>query len=154
MASLIPTKWVSRGSLIFPSCSRDTPPKRFFGSFNWVLIKVATRVISSPKKPVRASWKYSGILFGATPKGEEFGAFRIRINTSQFLTWNGSQSMPYQLSFQPYVWLPNCRITVWEYQFQSPGPSPFPPTGGNGPDGLGPGLPGSATFDILDGGIG
>jgi hypothetical protein len=153
MTNLDPTKWVSRGSLIFPSCSRDTSPKRFFGSFDWLLLKVATRAISSPKKPVRAAWKYSGVLFAATPKGEEFGAVRIRLNTTQLLTWNGS-SRPYQISFQPYGWLPNCRITVWEYQFQIPQANIFARFEGNGPDGLGIGLSGSAFLDTLDGGIG
>jgi hypothetical protein len=151
---LDPTKWVSRGSLIFPSCSRDTPPKKLGTTFTSQLIKVASRVISSEDRRVRTNWKYAGNLFAANPRGEEFDAKGVRINTSQQVFWAGNQPSIYQLSFQPNYWLPNCRITIWEYQGpldNLAGPSP---TTGNGPAGNGPGLTGAATIDTLDGGIG
>ena len=113
---LDPTKWVSRGSLIFPSCSRDTPPKRLAGAFTSPLIKVASRAINTNTRTVKTNWKWAGRIFAATAKGEEFATEGIRINTSQQIFWDGAQPSIYQLSYQPHHWLPNCRITVWEYQ--------------------------------------
>lgn len=149
--NLDPTKWISRGSLVFPVCSRDTPSKRLAGIFSAELIKVATRAIGTPNKPIKTSWKYAGRLFAANLRGEEFVSVGIRINTTQQVFWAGSQPSTYQVSFQPSYWLPNCRLTIWEYRAPL---SMSPLSTGNGPDGNGPGLAGTVTFDTIDGGVG
>lgn len=111
-----PSKWVSRGSLIFSAPSRSTPPKLFSGSFAAPAIKIATRVIATKDRSVPASWKWAGNLYAASPKGEEWAAQSVRINTTQIIDWQGLELEAYRLSFGPHHWLPNCRLTIWEYR--------------------------------------